>query len=262
MAVRAGSQQRSLAGVVEQGRHLADFLVSLRPAEFSRLLHGSSEAVGDVTAHLLLTQNQLLDAIERPTTERPRPLAEVLGGLRLAQHHRDELAADMAEYERGPALATQFHERMQQIAHELQRADLPDVVSTPAPLRMTDLVRMIAVEWVLRSDDLSRAVPGHRSISRHRGAVGDAVRTLADTLRLRHPGQAVEVRVPPYVAVQCGSADGPRHTRGTPPTVVECEPIHFIRLCRGRESFADAVRQGHVRASGVRADIAEWLPLY
>jgi hypothetical protein len=85
------------------------------------------------------------------------------------------------------------------------------------------------------------------------------VRSLLAELRERAPGRSVEVRVPPYGAVQC--VPGPRHTRGTPPNVVEMDPLTFLLLAAGRLRFADAVAAGRVSASGIRADLAPYLPL-
>lgn len=85
------------------------------------------------------------------------------------------------------------------------------------------------------------------------------VRELAGTLAERHPGRSVEVRVPPYAAVQCVA--GPRHTRGTPPNVVETDGVTFVRLAAGRERWTDAVADGRVRASGERSDLSGLLPL-
>jgi hypothetical protein len=87
----------------------------------------------------------------------------------------------------------------------------------------------------------------------------DAVRILLRGLARRAPGRSVEVRVPPYGAVQCG--EGPRHTRGTPPNVVEMAPHTWLLLATGRLTWADAVTQGGIRASGNRADISAYLPV-
>ena len=87
----------------------------------------------------------------------------------------------------------------------------------------------------------------------------DATRVLLNVLAERAPGHAVEVRVPPYGAVQCVA--GPRHTRGTPPNVIETDPLTWVRLATGRGAWADAVADGAVRASGVRADLSHELPL-
>ncbi|WP_203935931.1 sterol carrier family protein [Planosporangium mesophilum] len=92
-----------------------------------------------------------------------------------------------------------------------------------------------------------------------RAALRDAVRTSLSMLAAKVPGRSVEVRVPPYGAVQCVS--GPRHTRGTPPNVVEMDPATWLELATGRTSWAEAVAAGRVRASGVRADLSAFLPL-
>jgi Bacterial SCP ortholog len=86
-----------------------------------------------------------------------------------------------------------------------------------------------------------------------------AVRYLLYLLASRHPGRVLEVRVPPVAAVQC--LPGPVHTRGTPPNVVETDPVTWIRLASGRVGWADAVASGTVYASGPRADLAAYLPL-
>ena len=90
--------------------------------------------------------------------------------------------------------------------------------------------------------------------------VRDAARFLLEELAARAPGRSVEVRVPPHGAVQCGTG-GPRHTRGTPPNVVEMDAVTWLLLGAGRLAWADAVAQGRVAASGGRADLDTWLPL-
>ncbi len=92
-----------------------------------------------------------------------------------------------------------------------------------------------------------------------REALRGAVTYLLGLLAGRAPGKAVEVRVPPYAAVQC--IEGPRHTRGTPPNVVETDPATWIALAAGRAGWAEAVATGKVRASGPRSDLSAWLPL-
>ena len=87
-----------------------------------------------------------------------------------------------------------------------------------------------------------------------------AVRYFAGLLRERAPGHSVEVRIPGVsgTAFQCG--EGPQHTRGTPPNVVETDPLTFIGLCTGQLAWQDAVAAGTVRASGQRADLSPLLP--
>ncbi|MEV6431438.1 sterol carrier family protein [Nocardia sp. NPDC051463] len=87
-----------------------------------------------------------------------------------------------------------------------------------------------------------------------------AVRTTVRALAASAPGHSVEVRVPPFVAVQC--IEGPRHTRGTPPNVVETDPRTWLLLATGLLEFAGAVDVGAVTASGSRAaEVAHWLPV-
>ena len=92
-----------------------------------------------------------------------------------------------------------------------------------------------------------------------RAVVGAAVKTSARWLAQQVPGRSVELRVPPHVAVQF--VEGPRHTRGTPPNVVETDAATWLRMASGRLSWADAVGAGLVSASGNRAVLAEHLPL-
>ena len=102
-------------------------------------------------------------------------------------------------------------------------------------------------------DALDRGVDPQRPVLR------DAVRALLTELSRRAPGRSVEVRVPPFGAIQCVA--GPRHTRGTPPTVVETDPVTWVLVATERVSWADALRDGRLRASGIRTDLTEYLPL-
>ncbi len=105
---------------------------------------------------------------------------------------------------------------------------------------------------------VAAAVRGGRPVEP--AALRLAVRHLAQALARQAPGRTVELRVPPYVAVQCVA--GPRHTRGTPPNVVEIEPVAFVALCAGDLTWAQATRDGRVRASGERsAAVGAQLPL-
>jgi Bacterial SCP ortholog len=92
-----------------------------------------------------------------------------------------------------------------------------------------------------------------------RAALRQAVTYLLGLLADRAPGRTVEVRIPPLAAIQCIA--GPTHTRGTPPNVVETDPLTWIWLATGKTSWAEAVAGGRVRASGSRSDISLYLPL-
>ncbi len=92
-----------------------------------------------------------------------------------------------------------------------------------------------------------------------RDELAQAVRLSLRSLAQRTPGATVEVRVPPFAAVQCVA--GPKHTRGTPPNVVETDPRTWLELATGRLTWTAALAQGRVAASGSRADVSGWLPL-
>ncbi|ORW04889.1 sterol carrier family protein [Mycobacterium kyorinense] len=110
---------------------------------------------------------------------------------------------------------------------------------------------VLAVEGWLRDD--SRPAPDRTELA-------VAVRLTARTLAEQAPGASVEVRIPPFVAVQCVA--GPRHTRGTPPNVVETDPRTWLLLATGLLAVPDAQSTGALRLSGSRAgEIAAWLPL-
>jgi hypothetical protein len=85
---------------------------------------------------------------------------------------------------------------------------------------------------------------------------------VKETLALlvqRYPGRAIEVRIPPYAAVQCG--DGPTHTRGTPPNVIEMDAQTWLALASGVEVWENALNDGRINASGARANLSHLLPL-
>jgi hypothetical protein len=87
----------------------------------------------------------------------------------------------------------------------------------------------------------------------------DLVRTTLRWLAQQHPGHTVEIRVPPFAAVQ--AIEGPRHTRGTPPNVIEMDAETWLDLAAGRWSWDQAMAAGKVNASGLRADLSGLLPL-
>lgn len=95
--------------------------------------------------------------------------------------------------------------------------------------------------------------------SEDRVVVPTAIRYLLQLLAEAAPGNTVEVRVPPHGAVQC--IEGPNHTRGTPPNVIETDAATWLALATGSLPWADAVSGGRVSASGQRADLSAQLPI-
>lgn len=86
-----------------------------------------------------------------------------------------------------------------------------------------------------------------------------AVRYLLQVMAQDHPGKSVELRVPPYGAVQC--VEGPDHTRGTPANVVEMSAENWVRLATGELQWSELVAAGAISASGTRSDLSSQLPL-
>jgi Bacterial SCP ortholog len=92
-----------------------------------------------------------------------------------------------------------------------------------------------------------------------RTTLATAVRYLLQVFADAHPGHSVEVRVPPFGAVQ--AVEGPRHTRGTPANVVELGPREWVLLATGKVGWATLTDEAKLSASGVRSDISALLPL-
>jgi uncharacterized protein (TIGR03083 family) len=160
-------------------------------------------------------------------------------------------AADLAAAE----LITKLREPVPRPEPLTDRAVLP----RRAPTSALEFTRARLLDLVVHCDDVSRSLPDREPVPLVRAALASSVRTLARLLPQRAPGRSVELRVPPFVAVQ--AVPGPRHTRGTPPNVVETDALTWLRIGTGRGTYADAVATGAVRASGNRADLSPYLPL-
>ncbi|MFD7995613.1 maleylpyruvate isomerase family mycothiol-dependent enzyme [Streptomyces mexicanus] len=157
-----------------------------------------------------------------------------------------DLDAYLAEAERGLAEQLDAHPGTRLLATNVGALPLADYLVTRT------------VELVVHTDDLNAAVPG-LDVPQDKQALAAATRLLADALAVKAPGGSTEVRIPPYAVVQC--VEGPRHTRGTPPNVVETDPLTWIRLATGRIAWREAVADAKVSASGERADLDALLPL-
>jgi uncharacterized protein (TIGR03083 family) len=140
-------------------------------------------------------------------------------------------------------------------------ATLPDDTLLPVrehgAMRLDDYLFTRCVEGCVHALDLAAATGVDAPLAPD--ALAATARTLGRMLAGQAPGRSVEVRVPPYVAVQCVA--GPRHTRGTPANVVETDPLTWLELATGRVSWADVRATGRVSASGDRADLSAYLPV-
>ena len=99
----------------------------------------------------------------------------------------------------------------------------------------------------------------HQSGDVDKATLATAVRYTVEEFAERNPGGAVEIRIPPFAAAQ--AIEGPKHSRGTPPNVVEVQPETWLLLVTGETDFAHEVEAGRVDASGTRSDLSEHLPL-
>jgi len=95
-------------------------------------------------------------------------------------------------------------------------------------------------------------------MSRDPQIMSEVKSTLA-LLESKAPGRAIEVRIPPYAAIQCG--EGPTHTRGTPPNVIEMNAETWLALATGKTTWSVEISSGSIKASGARADLSQYLPL-
>lgn len=131
---------------------------------------------------------------------------------------------------------------------DLGRAGSFEAMPRHPPTFQPDEVRALAA-----SLEASEPVPP--------AALAAACRAVCATLAQRHPGRSVELRVPPYAAVQVGLDEAGAHRRGTPPNVVEVSPAVLVRLAAGTLTWADARAAHQVSASGTRSDLAAVFPL-
>jgi hypothetical protein len=204
-----------------------------------------------------------MSAVARYLTAEPAPAValDTVGWARLtptAAAGVDERARGMSEGA-GPG-ELRGAMRTARLAAESALAGVPPSFVVEArfgAISLPDYLATRCVEAVVHTLDLAAAVGMEAGLDR--GALGTTVRLLTGVLAAQSPGRSVEVRVPPYAAVQCVA--GPRHTRGTPPNVVEAAPVTWVELATGRLRWAEAVAAGRVSASGERADLSAVLPV-
>lgn len=217
-------------------------------------------SVGDLAAHLALVADSVAALQPADPGTRPLSIARYVAEYAGAAAQVDELTRGMGGSD--PAVVwdrmDQRFTAAQARLDELGTSD-PVVAARRGPIRLGDFLATRVVEVVVHADDLARSLPERPAPDPGRQGERLAVRVLLDVLAERAPGRSVEVRVPPHAAVQC--IPGPRHTRGTPPAVIELTPTTWLRLASGRTTWDDAVSGGHVQVSGQRADLAPYLSL-
>jgi uncharacterized protein (TIGR03083 family) len=252
--------QTARTALLAQADHVADWLSGLDETDWAApsVLPGWTVTV--LAGHVTGVLRSVPALLARPTEERPLPLAEHFPPDTAVPDEtgRDEEAAAWAGTPPPDLLAALRGARAQVADVAVPRPPAAVAVRRGAAA-VADVLLSRVWELVVHADDLGRSVPGRPPPRLDPAAVRLAVRGFADLLAARAPGRSVELRVPPYAAVQCIA--GPRHTRGTPPAVVETDPLVWLRLATGRVTWADAIAAGGVRASGQRTDLGPYLPV-
>ncbi|MEU6776546.1 sterol carrier family protein [Streptomyces sp. NPDC046759] len=256
--VRSYDPARTRAAVLAQLAHVRDAVPRLTPGQLALPTRLGEWTVRELIAHIGMAVTAVHRALDRPAppkqdvTPAEWPFATAAHARAIDEFTR-RLAADR------PDLAAYLADVDASLRTHLAAHSGPRLLETGAgALPLDDYLVTRTVELVVHTDDLNAAVPGLQ-VPYDRQALAAATRVLADALAVRAPGGSTEVRVPPYAVVQC--VEGPRHTRGTPPNVVETEPLTWLRLATGRVSWPDAVAEAQVSASGERADLGALLPL-
>ncbi|MCX5091303.1 maleylpyruvate isomerase family mycothiol-dependent enzyme [Streptomyces sp. NBC_00365] len=245
------------AAVLAQFGNVRQGVRTLTEEQLARPARLGDWSVRELAAHLTMA----VETVSR-NLDRPEPAAKELALLEwpFATAAR---AGDIADGTRelahdNPDLDALYTRVEQRITERLATA--PDdrlLAARTGAMTLADYLVTRTVELVVHTDDLNRAAG--TDIPLDRQALAACTRLLADALAVKAPGASTEVRIPPYAVVQC--VEGPRHTRGTPPNVVETDPLTWIRLATGRTEWKTALDEAKVSASGERADLGGLLPL-
>ncbi|MFH8253358.1 maleylpyruvate isomerase family mycothiol-dependent enzyme [Streptomyces roseolus] len=243
------------AAVTAQFGHVRDAVLALPPEALDGPTRLGEWTVRDLAGHLTMVLGSVTRGLEGPEPARRElalldwPPATATAAARIDEDVRALDTADLPGLYAhvadafGKALAGASDERL--------------VPTRLGAMTLADFLVTRTVELVVHTDDLAAATGVE--VPYDRQALAACTRLLADTLAEKAPGGSVEVRIPPYAVVQC--MEGPRHTRGTPPNVVETDPLTWIRLATGRTGWAAERDAARIAASGERADLTGLLPL-
>ncbi|MEW2438276.1 sterol carrier family protein [Streptomyces caniferus] len=248
--------KKTRTAVTAQLAHVQEAVRALDPGQLALPTRLGDWTARELVAHLSMAVGSVARSLERPVPARAE--ATLLEWSSVAA----PLASDVDERTRALADAHDPVELLERTAAEFAEAVAPEpddrlVPVLPGAMPLADFLVTRCLELVVHGDDLAAATGA--TIPFDRQALAATTRLLADTLADRAPGGSVELRIPPFAVVQCVA--GPKHTRGTPPNVVETDPLTWIRLATGRTSWAAERDAATVSASGERSDIGGFLPL-
>lgn len=243
--------------VLAQFGNVREGVYNLTEEQLARPTDLGDWSVRELAAHITMAVETVSRNLDRPEPG-TKELALLDWPFATADRAEDiadgtrELAADNPDLD---ALYARTGKRL--IGRLLTASDDRLLAARTGAMTLADYLVTRTVELVVHTDDLNRAAGTDIPFNRH--ALAACTRLLADALAVKAPGASTEVRIPPYAVVQC--VEGPRHTRGTPPNVVETDPLTWIRLATGRTEWRAALDEAKVSASGERADLGGLLPL-
>ncbi|WP_327240073.1 maleylpyruvate isomerase family mycothiol-dependent enzyme [Streptomyces sp. NBC_01318] len=250
---------RTRTAVQAQFAHVRAAVSALTPDQLALPTRLGEWTVRELAAHLAMAVSNVCRNLELPEPPGEKPDLTLLewpfstaGRAGRIADDTKVLAADRLDLD---ALYAEVADRFEAVVPGAgEDRLLPTRVGV---MRLGDFLVTRAVELVVHTDDLNAATG--LDIPYDRQALAACTRLLTDALAEKAPGGSVEVRVPPFAVVQC--VQGPKHTRGTPPNVVETDPLTWIRLSTGRTRWSRALDEAKVSASGERADLGDLLPL-
>lgn len=216
--------------------------------------------VAELAMHIAMSLSSVPLVLGRPTADKPIDVGRYVSGYAAAATEILQRDVGHAAGQDPAEILAGAYEQRDAAAATLRDVPVTRAVQAPrGPISPADFLLTRVIEMVVHADDLSRSLPAREPVELDRTALRLVTHAFTDLLAARAPGRSLELRVPPYAAVQC--VQGPRHTRGTPPNVVETDPLTWIRLAAGRLAWADVAGTAAVSARGERADLAAWLPL-
>lgn len=257
---RAYDHLRTRTAVLAQFAHVRDAVAVLTPDQLARPTRLGEWTVRELVVHIAMGLSSVSRSVDLPEPPGPKPRVALLEWPAAPAAHAARIAEDVEDLAAARSdLTTLFEEAEAGFADAVPASGTGErlLATRIGSMRLTDYLVTRTVELTVHTDDLNEALG--LEIPYDRQALAACTRLLADALADRAPGGSVEVRVPPFAVVQC--IGGPKHTRGTPPNVVETGPLTWIRLATGRTEWARALEDAEASASGERADLAELLPL-
>ncbi|WP_236241577.1 maleylpyruvate isomerase family mycothiol-dependent enzyme [Streptomyces sp. CC228A] len=259
-STRSYDPARTRAAVLAQFGNVRDAVLTLGPDELALPTRLGEWTVRELAAHVAMVLRSVVRGVTGPEpASRDFGLMDWPAATRGYASAVDEDTRELAGAAEGPrGLAELYGQTEKDFAAALASGRDEQLITTRfGGMRLGDFLVTRTVELCVHTDDLNAATG--LGIPYDRQALATCTRLLADALAVQAPGGSVELRVPPYAVVQC--VEGPRHTRGTPPNVVETDPLTWLRLATGRTAWAEAVEQAQLTAGGERADLSSHLPV-